>query len=205
MKIVVLLLIVFTGYRSPAQTVEAQQLLLNWEKLTQFRQMLQDMYKGYHVLQKGYTNIRDISSGNFQLHKGFLDALLEVGPAVKQYKRVGDIIHYQALILKQYKRAFNQFKADGSFTLQEIEYIGKVYANLFAESLKSLNELLLVITVGELRMSDDERLQAIDRIYKQVEAQFAFLQDFNSSTSYLSLQRKQEQADVELSKRILGR
>ena len=128
MKIVMLLLVVLTGYRSPAQTVEAQQLLLNWEKLTQFKQILKDMYAGYQIIQKGYTSIRDISLGNFQLHKGFLDALLEVSPAVKQYKRVADIIHYQALIVKQYKKAFNQFKGDGSFTMPEIEYIEKLYA-----------------------------------------------------------------------------
>ena len=63
MKIVMLLLVVLTGYRSPAQTVEAQQLLLNWEKLTQFKQILKDMYAGYQIIQKGYTSIRDISLG----------------------------------------------------------------------------------------------------------------------------------------------
>ena len=53
---------------SNAQTQEAQQLLLNWEKLAQFKQMLEDMKTGYQVLYKGYSAIRDISQGNFSLH-----------------------------------------------------------------------------------------------------------------------------------------
>jgi DNA repair ATPase RecN len=187
-----------------SQTQEAQQLLLDWEKLTQFKKILKDMKDGYQIIHKGYTTIRDISSGNFNLHKNFLDALLDVSPVVKQYKRIADIINYQLQIVKQYKAAFKQFKEDKNFTAQEIEYISKVYANLFNESVKNLDELAMVITAGKLRMSDDERMQAIDRIYSSIEDQFSFLQDFNSSTSYLSLQRQSEQTEIEMSRKILG-
>jgi DNA repair ATPase RecN len=187
-----------------AQSQEAQQLLLDWEKLTQFKKILKDMKDGYQILHKGYTTIRDISSGNFNLHKNFLDALLDVSPAVKQYKRIADIINYQLLIVKQYKAAYKQFKEDKNFTIDEINYISKVYANLFNESVKNLDELAMVITAGKLRMSDDERMQAIDRIYASIEDQFSFLQDFNSSTSYLSLQRQSEQTEIDMSRKIYG-
>ena len=155
----------FTPSFISAQSQEVQQLLLDWEKLTQFKKILKNMKDGYQIIHKGYTNIKDISSGNFNLHKDFLDALLDISPAVKQYKRIADIINYQLLIVKQYKAAFKQFKEDKNFTMQEIEYIGKVYINLFDESVKNLDELAMVITAGKLRMSDDERMQAIDRIY----------------------------------------
>jgi len=45
-----------------SQTQEAQQLLLDWEKLTQFKKILKDMKEGYQIIHKGYTTIRDISS-----------------------------------------------------------------------------------------------------------------------------------------------
>src|SRR5690242_1627765 len=76
---------------SRAQSAEVEQLLLDIDKLTQFKKILQNMYDGYKVLYSGYTNIKDISQGNFSLHKNFLDALLEVSPAVKNYKRIADI------------------------------------------------------------------------------------------------------------------
>ncbi len=186
------------------QSHEAQQLLLDWEKLTQFKKILQDMYDGYKIIHKGYTTIRDISTGNFNLHKGFLDALMEISPVVKRYKRITDIIDYQLQIVKHYKEAFNQFKEDKTFTLEEIRYIGKVYDNLLEESLKNLDELAMIITAGKLRMSDDERLQAIDRIYASIEDQFSFLKDFNSSTSYLSMQRQSEKTEIDMSRRLLG-
>jgi hypothetical protein len=187
-----------------SQEQEAKQLLLNFEKLMQFKKILKNMYDGWKVIDKGYTGIKNISSGNFQLHKGFLDALMEVSPAVKKYQRINDIIHYQTAIVKQYKSAWQRFKEDAVFTAEEIGYMGKVYANLFNESVKNMDELLLVITAGELRMSDDQRLQAIDRIYADMVDQFSFLQDFNSSTLYLSLQRKAEKAEIEMGRRVRG-
>ncbi len=192
------------AFQVKAQSDEAQQLLLNWEKLAQFKKILQNMYDGYKILHKGYTAVKDISEGNFTLHKSFLDGLLQVNPAVRKYKRITDIISYQVRIVKEYKAAFNQFKGDKQFTIQEIEYLGKVYKNLFEQSLKSLDELAIVITAGKLRMSDDERLQAIDKIYSSVEDQFSFLKDFNSNTAMLSLQRKSEQAEIKMSRRING-
>lgn len=191
--------------QAPAQAPEIQQLLLNVEKLTQFKTILQDMYDGWKIINKGYNTIKDISSGNFSLHKGFLDALMEVSPVVKRYKRITDIVNYQLLIVKRYKAALAQFKADDVFTVPEILYMEKVYNNLFHESLKNLDELFMVITAGQLRMSDDERMRAIDKIYARIEDQFAFLEDFNSSTAYLSLQRKAEQAELNTMKKLHGR
>jgi len=187
-----------------AQSQEAQQLLLNWEKLTQLKKILQNMYDGYKIVHTGYTTIKDISEGNFSLHKTFLDGLLQVSPAVRKYKRIADIINYQVRIVKEYKSAFNQFKNSHQFTIAEIEHIGKVYGNLFNQSLKSLDELAMVITAGRLRMSDDERLQAIDRIYNSITDQYSFLQEFNNQTAVLSVQREKEQMDIKLMRKIHG-
>ena len=160
------------------------------------------MYTGYKIVHKGYTTIRDISQGDFTLHKDFLDGLLEVSPVVKKYKRIADIISYQLRIVKGYKTAFDQFKLSKYFTTEEIAYLGKVYTNLLKESLKCLDELAMVITAGKLRMSDDERLQAINRIYITIVGQFSFLQDFNNGTAVLSVQREKDQQDIDISRKL---
>jgi opacity protein-like surface antigen len=189
---------------SNAQSAEVQQLLVNVEKLAQFKKILKNMKDGYTIIFKGYTAVKDLSQGNFNLHKTFLDGLMEVSPAVKKYKRIADIFKYQLRITKEYKAAHNQFRDDKQFTPQEIEYVGKVYSNLFNETLKSLEELAMVITAGKLRMSDDERLQAIDRIYEAVVDQYSFLNEFNNNTAILSLQRKSEQTEIKMSRIING-
>ena len=63
-----------------AQKDEIAQLLLNVEKLAQFKQILSDMKKGYVILSGGYNTVKDLSQGNFSLHKTFLDALMEDKP-----------------------------------------------------------------------------------------------------------------------------
>ncbi len=203
-KIIIAISLCICFLSSNAQSDEVQQLLLNVEKLAQFKKILKNMKDAYTIIFKGYTAVKDLSQGNFTLHKTFLDGLMEVSPAVKKYKRITDIFTYQARILKEYKAAWQQFRDDKQFTSTEIDYLGKVYSNLFNETLKSLEELAMVITSGKLRMSDDERLQAIDRIYENVIDQYSFLNEFNNNTAILSLQRKSEQAEIKMSRIING-
>jgi len=186
------------------QSQEAKQLLLNVEKLAQLKLMLSHMKTGYEILSKGYNTISDLSKGNFTLHKTFLDGLLQISPAVRKYKKIADIIDFQLKIVKEYKAAFAEFKGSKHFTAPEIEYLGKVYGNLFSESLKTLEELAMVITAGQLRMTDDERLKAIDKIYDDVVGQYTFLNEFNNSTALLSLQRDNEQREIDLMRKIHG-
>ena len=203
-KLIVIVIMCSMSFQLKAQSEEVQQLLLNIEKLSQFRKILKNMKDGYQIIFKGYTAVKDISQGNFNLHKTFLDGLTKVSPAVKKYKRIADIIGYQLRIAKEYKLAYNRFKEEKQFTIEEIDYLGKVYGNLFNESFKSLDELSMVITSGKLRMSDDERLQAIDKIYLSVEEQYTFLKEFTNNSNLLSLQRKAEKAEIEMSRRLYG-
>lgn len=187
-----------------AQTDEVQQLLLNVEKLIQFKRILSDMKKGYRILHVGYNTIKNLSEGNFNLHKTFLDGLMQISPAVKKYRRIADITDYQILLMKEYKNAFNRFKQNDIFNEDELIYMGRVYSNLFNQSLRNLNELSIIITADKLRMSDDERLSAIDRIYEDMEDKLAFLREFNQSTAILGGQRMKEKGDTRVVKRIYG-
>ena len=203
-KIIVILILYGMAFKTKAQSDEVQQLLLNVEKLAQFKKILKNMKDGYQIIFKGYTAVKNISEGNFNLHKTFLDGLMQISPAVKKYKRISDIINYQIRIAKEYKDAIKQIRLDKQFSIDEMDYVTKIYKSLFNESLKRLEELSLIITSGKLRMSDDERLQAIDRIYASVEDQYCFLKDFSNSTLVLSMQRKADRAEIEMSKKIYG-
>lgn len=186
------------------QSQEAKQLLLNVEKLAQLKLMLSHMKNGYQILHKGYTSIKNISEGNFSLHKDFLDGLLQISPAVRKYAKVADIIHFQIKIVKESKTALAEFKGNKQFSIAEIDYMGKVFSNLLSEGLKTLEELTMVLTAGKLRMSDDERLKAIDVIYDTVMEQYSFLNEFNNGTAILSLQREKEKMDIDLMRKIYG-
>ena len=207
-KLVMILGLVFCSLlpasKVSAQAAEIQQLLLNIEKLAQFKQILSDMKKGYQILEGGYNTIKNISEGNFNLHKAFLDGLMEVSPTVRNYRRVADIINYQIVLVKEYRNAYDRFKRDNNFNADELSYLGRVYDNLFKESMRNLDELLTVITAGKTRMSNDERLRAIDRIYADMQDKLMFLRHFNNNTTILAVQRAKERNDAQTIQKIYG-
>jgi DNA repair ATPase RecN len=184
------------------QTQEATQLILNYEKLKQLEEILDNMYKGYKILSQGYNRIKDIAEGNYNIHQVFLDGLFAINPSVAKYKRIPDIIRYQQLLMKEYRRAFNRFKNDSNLTPDELRYLEKVYDYLIKQSLKNLEELAMIVTANKLRMSDDERIQSIDRIYFDIENKLSFLRYFNNSTQVLVLQRAKEGSDVDVAKKL---
>lgn len=186
------------------QSDEAQQLLLNWEKLQELEKILDNMYVGYKIIDKGYTTIKNISEGNYTLHQLFLDGLMAVNPAVRNYKRIPLIIDYQKLLVKEYKSAYNRFRNDQHFNPQEIEYMANVYNYLFTASLRNIDDLVMITTATKLRMSDDERMRAIDRIFYDMESKVGFLRSFNSSTQLLAIQRARAANDVRTLNHLYG-
>ena len=204
LKMCLIVLVTFPSQRAFSQAAEIEQLVLNIEKLAQFKQILSDMKKGYQILDGGYNAVKDIAQGNFSLHKAFLDGLLQVSPAVRNYRRVGEIFKYQVLLVKEYRAAYQRFSKGNHFNSQELGYMKNVYENLLKASLRNLNELSIVITAGQARMTDDERLQAIDRIHADMQDKVSFLRYFNNNTSVLAVQRAKEKIDVESARKING-
>ncbi|MBS1511640.1 MAG: TerB family tellurite resistance protein [Bacteroidetes bacterium] len=201
-KIIIILFLAVSTAKASAQAEELQQLALNIEKLAQFKQILSDLKKAYEILYGGYTTIKNISEGNFSLHQTFLDGLLKVSPAVQKYKKVADIISLQLQLVKEYKAAFTRFKNNNWFRQEEIDYIARVYSNLFKQSLQHLDDLATVLTANQLRMTDDERLKRIDQIYSGMQDKMVFLRHFNSNTSILSIQRSKEKSDVDIIQKL---
>lgn len=187
-----------------AQVQELEELALDLQKLSQLKSILTNLYKGYQILTKGYNAVKDLSQGNFSLHKTFLDGLMQVSPAVRKYKKTAEIVTLQIQLVKEYKSAFSRFKQLNIFNADELDYIESVYSGLFDRSVQNLDELLTVITADQLRMNDAERLQAIDRIYADIEDKLEFLRSFNNRTQVLAVQRYQESKENKTLKDLYG-
>ena len=197
---VVMLLILFNGINN-AQSVEVQQLLLNVEKLSQLKKILDNMYQGYRIVSKGYGVIKDISEGSFNLHQVFLDGLLQVSPAVKKYAKIPEIIRNQTMLVKEYKMALKNFTRTNLFDAEEMKYLKIIYSNLLGKSLQNLSDLAMVLTAGNLRMSEEDRLKAIDKIGEEMGDKLNFLRVFNKENNMLAVQRGREKIDVTLSRK----
>lgn len=184
------------GEVARAQSAEVQQLLLNVEKLSQLKNILSDMKRGYTILSGGYNTVKNIAQGNFSLHEVFLDGLLLVSPEVRKYHKVAEIIRFQGDILSSYKSALKRFSVAEVFSDSDRDYLQRVYGRLNRESLQNLDRLLMVITSSKLRMDDSERLSSIDRIHADMERKLVFLRAFNRDVGLLELQRSKAGAEV---------
>jgi len=194
--VVLVWMMMLMGLSASAQSHEATSLMLNVEKLSQLRNILSDMKKGYTIVSQGYNKVKDIASGNFALHEVFLDGLMVVSPEVRKYRRVADIISCQKSIVSQYKAALRAFSGADVFNVDELDYLGRVYASLFDASLQNLEDLAMVITSSKLRMSDAERLRAIDRIFLDSSDKLEFLRDFNREAVVLFKHKQKERREL---------
>ncbi len=187
-----------------AQSYEMQRLILDIQKLDQLKVLLTDVKKGYQILSEGYGAIKDLSEGNFSLHKVFLDGLLAVSPTIRNDWRATDIIRYEADIVAGCRAATRRFRRDKHIPPDDVVYLTSVYQKLLTVSSANLGHLLTILTDGQLRMNDAARLVALDGIYARTKNQWEFMRQFTDGGSVLSNQRASETNDIESTQRMLG-
>ena len=183
---------------------DIQILVMDYQKLRQEKQILTDMYKGYDLVKQGYEQIKGIASGNFHLHQGFLNALLAVSPAVRNYYKVSRIISNEVAIVRQFQSARKYFGVGGNYSAGVLAYFDNLYGNLLSASVANLDELAMVMTDGDLRMSDEERLAAIDRIDREMTDRLTFVNAFNQLGAVMAGQRGVQLNDVRALMGIYG-
>jgi hypothetical protein len=192
-----LMLLLFAGGGRAQSIVQAsEQLALDIEKLSELKGILKDMYTAYEIIDKGYTDVKNIVEGNFNLHKAFLDALLAVSPAIQGYSKVERIISAESQILSEYKVASKQLAGSGRFSIAELDYMNGVYANLLNRSATCVSELVMLLTADELRMSDAERLEGVDRVDADISSQLRLLKLFDSGLAVQASLRAREAGDI---------
>ena len=160
--------------------------------------------KGYSIVTKGLQAIQDIKRGDFTLHNNFFNALSAVNGRVKQYSKVAAIIALQTAIAKQVHTTIRDCGSAKQLTPSELQYLGQVFDGLLDACAKNLDELLALLKDGELQMKDDERIKRIDNLYADMQDKQMFLQTFSNAAKGLSEQRRNDQKDIEIQRKVNG-
>jgi len=203
-KIIILLSFGLLSTTCPAQSILdlTEQLALDKQKLSSLKSTLEDMYKGYASLKDGYTHVLDIARDNFSLHQLFLDALWVVSPSVSSDPHVNNILDMEYRLVAEYKTAAARWGNNSAFSPQEITYISSVWSDLLDKSLQAVEELTLVLTDGQLQMTDAQRLQLIDRIDADIRAEYTTLQRLDNNLALREAQRQKETNDINALKQL---
>ena len=198
------LLILTTPSKSQTVSQLLQQLEMDVQQLAGLKAILNDMYKGYEIVDKGYKSISNIAQGHFSLYKAYLDGLLAVSPLVQGDPRVTNSLRSAATILTEYQSAYRVFANSGRFTSTELFTIQQSYNTLFNHTTTSIDELTMVLTPGNLSMDDAQRLTKIDKVNTEVTTQLQALRTFNQATAIQAYQRAQEANDISTIKALYG-
>jgi len=138
------------------------------------------------------------------LFKEYYDELWKVKNAISYYKRVRSIIEQQIQLVEEYKRAYSLFQKDRHFSAQELRYIYEVYTGIIEESIKNLDELVLVINSFSTQMSDAKRLELVEMAGANIDKNIAHLREFTNQNKVLSLQRAKDAHELQYLRQLYG-
>jgi flagellin-specific chaperone FliS len=130
------------------------------------------------------------------IYSEYFNELKEVKTAISYFQEVTGIIAQQSQLVSEYKQAYSLVQTDKHFSASELSYIYSVYTGIIGESVKSLDQIILVLTNFSLQMSDEARLKIIKQASADIERDTGDLRNFNNQTAQISLQRSQSQQEI---------
>lgn len=150
------------------------------------------------------SEIAEWTEKHRKLYEQYYNELWEIKNAISSWQRIRHIIQLQERLVDEYLSAWNLLKQDHHFTRDELDYMYHIYSGILDESVRNLDEILLVINPFKTRMSDSERLAIISRAGEQIEKNYADLKAFNSQNILLSLNRAKDAHEIETIRKLYG-
>ena len=133
------------------------------------------------------NNFREVEK-IYRQGKEYYDALQKVKTLVSDAYKVKETILMVSDISGIYVNSYKKMLSDKNFTPKELDAIAFGYARLLEESSECLKELKDVVNVTSLSMTDKERMDVIDRVYRDVKEYKGLVNYYtnkNISVSYL--------------------
>ena len=127
--------------------------------------------------------------------KEYYDKLKAINNLVKDARKVQQTVLLVGDVSEMYVQNFGKMMNDPNFTAQELTAIGNGYSALLGESTELLKELKQIITSSSLSLNDKERMDIIDRVYKEVKEYHSLVRYYtnkNISVSYLRAKKKND-------------
>lgn len=183
-----------------AQTPNADEILRQKKtqrkyllaQITELQIYLGYLQKGYDIAREGLYTIRSIKNGEWDLHRIFFGSLKIVNPRIKNYAKVAAIVDNQQRVLRTFNNGWKDIKASGQFSATELDYCYQVFNRVLDDTEQNIAMLLLVLSNGELEMTDDERIACIDRLYTESQDTRLFITDFSDKVRLQAIGKARE-------------
>jgi hypothetical protein len=150
------------------------------------------------------SEIAGVGQQQTDLFSKYYNELFEVKALITDYEQVKNITERQAALVREYQSAWSLTQQDDHFTVAELQHISAVYTGILDESVKNLDQLMVVINSFKTQMSDSQRMDLIGRIAKKIDTNYFDLKAFNNENILLSFSRSHSQQDMQSLKNLYG-
>lgn len=140
---------------------------------------------------KNFNEVKKV----YEQGKEYYDKLQAINNLVKDARKVQQTVLLVGDVSEMYVTNFGKMMNDPNFKPQELVAIGNGYSALLNESTELLKELKQIITASNLSLNDKERMDIIDRVYKEVKDYHSLVRYYtnkNISVSYLRAKKKND-------------
>jgi uncharacterized protein YfkK (UPF0435 family) len=140
---------------------------------------------------KNFNEVKKV----YEQGKEYYDKLKAVNNLVKDARKVQQTVLMVGDISDLYVNSFGKMINDPNFSPQELTAIAFGYSKLLNESGDLLKDLKQIVNSSSLSMNDKERMEIIDRVYKEVSEYHKLVRYYtnkNISVSYLRAKKKND-------------
>ncbi|MCD9616092.1 DUF4141 domain-containing protein [Chryseobacterium gleum] len=138
---------------------------------------------------KNFNEVKKV----YEQGKEYYDKLKAVNNLVKDARKVQQTVLLVGDVSEMYVKNFGKMLSDPNFNAQELTAIANGYSTLLTESTELLKELKQIVTSTNLSLNDKERMDIIDRVYKEVKDYHNLVRYYtnkNISVSYLRAKKQ---------------
>lgn len=162
----------------------AQSIINTTKEIVQTSKTVKNTLDNFKEVEKLYNE-----------SKKYYDALKKVNNLVRDAQRVKETILMVGEISDIYVKNYKKMLSDSNFRPEELVAIANGYTKLLGESNHLLKELKQVVNITTLKMTDKERMDVVDRCYKEIRDYRNLVRYYtnkNISVSYLRAKKQQD-------------
>lgn len=141
---------------------------------------------------KNFNEVKKV----YEQGKEYYDKLKAVNNLVKDARKVQQTVLLVGDVSNLYVNNFGKMLNDKNFSAAELVAIGNGYSALLKESTELLKELKQIVSSSSLSLNDKERMEIIDRVYKEVKEYHSLVRYYTNKNISVSILRAKKQNDT---------
>ncbi|WP_394332861.1 DUF4141 domain-containing protein [Chryseobacterium limigenitum] len=142
---------------------------------------------------KNFNEVKKV----YEQGKEYYDKLKAINNLVKDARKVQQTVLMVGDVSEIYVTNFSKMLNDPNFNAQELTAIANGYSALLTESTELLKELKEIITANGLSLNDKERMDVIDRVYKEVKEYHNLVRYYTNKNISVSYLRAKKQNNIQ--------